>query len=166
MNRITTLLAGTIVAAGAATFAFAAQDDGHGHSHGEGETTTITGELIDTACYVASDGGAKGEGHAECAQQCLASGIPGAVLPEGGGPILYLTTNPKPLAQYAGQTIKVEGVKHEDMQAIDVKKVSVKQADGSFKEVKLDDYHHKMEGGEDAVSEDAAKDDDHAGHAH
>lgn len=165
MNRIMTLLSGAIVAAGAATFAFAGP--GHEGGHGEGETTTVTGELIDTACFVASDGGAKGEGHAECAQKCLASGIPAGVLPEGGdaNSILFLTTNPVVLAEYAGQTVKVEGVTKAGMKAIDVKKVSVKQEDGSFKEVQLKDYHHQMSGGDDAVSDDAAKD-DHSGHGH
>ena len=161
MNRITTLLAATLVAAGAGTLAFAHEGE-HAEGEGHDETVTITGELIDTACYVSSDGGAKGKGHAECAQKCLASGIPAAVLPDGGetDSILFLLTNPKVLAQYAAQTIKVEGVRHENMQSVDVKKVSVKQADGSFKEIELKDEHHKMAGGDDHA------DNGHGDHKH
>ena len=169
MNRITTLVAGLLVAGGAATFALTASAHEGEHAEGtEGETATVVGELVDTACFVSSDGGAKGKAHADCARQCLESGIPAAVLPEGKGAdsMLFLLTNPKVLAQYAAKTIKVEGVKHADKRSMDVKHLYVKQDDGSFKEVKLEDYHHKMAGGEDAVKKDAPKDaHDHAGHA-
>ncbi len=39
-------------------------------------------------------------------------------------------SNPKPLAQYAGQTIKVEGEKHEKMKAMEAKKVYVQDGGG------------------------------------
>ncbi|BAM05396.1 hypothetical protein [Phycisphaera mikurensis] len=145
----------------AAPFATAAGDHEGGHAGGEGEMTTLTGELIDTACFVASDGGAKGEGHAECASTCLATGIPAGILPEGGdtGDLLFLLTNPVPLAEYAAQTIKVEGVAHEGMQSFDVKHLYVQQEDGGFKEVTLDDNHHNMTGGD-------TKEEDHGHGAH
>ena len=152
MTRITTLLSGTLLAAGltvglsAVQPTFAQAHEGQHAEPAEGKTVTVTGELIDTACFVSSDGGAKGAGHAACATKCLASGIPAAVLPEGsdGGAdaALFLLTNPKPLAQYAAKTIKVEGIEHGAAHAIDVKKLSVKQDDGTFKEIQLDDAHH------------------------
>ena len=156
MTRITTLLSGTLIAAGltvglsAGLPSFAQAHEGE-HAEGtEGKTVTVTGELIDTACFVSSDGGAKGAGHAACATKCLASGIPAAILPEGsdGGAdaAIYLLTNPAPLAAFAAKTIKVEGIEHKAAHAIEVKSISVKQSDGSFKKVELNDAHH----GEDA----------------
>ena len=155
MTRITTLLSGTLLAAGltvglsAVQPTFAQAHEGEHAEGAEGKTVTVTGELIDTACFVSSDGGAKGAGHAACATKCLASGIPAAILPEGsdGGAdsALFLLTNPAPLAQYAAKTIKVEGVKHAGAHAIDVKKLSVKQDDGSYKEIQLSDAHHGAE---------------------
>ena len=61
---------------------------------------TIQGELIDTACFVTGD--AKGSDHAECAQKCLASGVPAGILPEGSkdsDAVMYLLTNPAVLAR-------------------------------------------------------------------
>lgn len=161
MNRITTLFAGLLVAAGATTFVYAQSGEHQEGAHQEAEAgmTTVVGELIDTACYVSSDGGAKGEGHMDCAKKCMASGIPAGILPEGGkaGDMMFLLTNPMPLAEYAAKTIKVEGVVHEDMQSIDVKHAYVKQDDGSFKEIKLSDEHHGQAEGEEH---------DHEGHQH
>ena len=162
MKRLIALLGGGVIAAGMSVAVFA--HEGHDHKKGgdDDKPTTVQGELIDTACFVAGDGDAKGKDHAQCAQKCLGSGVPAAVLPEGSKDakgIMYLLTNPTVLAQYAGQTIKVEGVSHADMHAIDVKKLSVKQGNG-WKDVQLKDEHHKMSGG-DAADGHAAG----AGHA-
>ena len=171
MNRMFALFGGTVVAAGLAVAAFA--HDGVDHSKGgkkpaiaeAGEGTkpvTITGELIDTACFTASEGDAKGKEHAECAQKCMATGIPAGILPEGNTDakaLMFLLTNPVPLAPYAAQTIKVEGTAHPGTHAFDIKKAFVKDG-ANWKEVQLKDEHHKMSGGE-------AKDDDgHKDHKH
>lgn len=161
MNRMFALLGGGVLAAGLSVGVFA-KDDGHkDHEHKEGEMTSVKGELIDTACFVSSDGDAKGKDHAACATKCMATGIPAGILPEGKGPeaMMFLLTNPKPFAQYAGQTIHVEGTAHPKSHAIDVKKAHVVMADGKMKEIKLDDEHHKM-GGES----DAKEKGEHVGH--
>ncbi len=115
----------------------------------EAKPTSIEGELIDSACYVAAEGEAKGAGHAACARKCLGSGVPAAILPAGSKDpraALFLLTNPVPLAAYAGQTIKVEGTMAGDFQAFDVKKLYVKEGQ-NWKEVQLQDEHHKMSSG-------------------
>lgn len=159
MNRITFILGGGLIAA-ASLFGVAYAHDG-AHKESDDKSTTIVGEVIDTACFTASDGDAKGKDHAECAQKCLASGIPVGILPEGKGEddALVLLTNPKPFAPYAAQTIKVEGVVNAAKHLIDVKKAYVKDGD-NWKEIQLDDEHHKMGGGEEK------KDDGHKDHKH
>jgi len=116
MQRLFVVLGGGILAAGLA-FGVSAHPpgaDSHGgHKESEaGKQVTIQGELIDAACFMTSDGDAKGKEHAECAQKCMASGIPAAILPEGSkdsDAAMYLLTDPVVLAPYAAQTIKVEG---------------------------------------------------------
>lgn len=158
MKRFVALFAVGIVAAGLGLTAFAHEGEDHGKK-AEGKKVTIQGELIDTACFITSDGDAKGKDHAECATKCMGTGVPAGILPAGAKDargLLFLLTNPVPLAPYASKTIKVEGTQYGDMHAIDAQKVWVQ--DGSnWKEIQLKDEHHKMGGG-------AA--DDHKGHDH
>lgn len=146
MNRMVAMLSGVVVAAGLSVGAFA--HEGHHAESNEGKQVTVQGELIDTACFVTSDGDAKGKAHADCAQKCMASGVPAGILPEGSknaDAVMYLLTNPQVLAPYAAQTIKVEGTAYEDKHAIDVKHLYVKEGD-NWKEIQLKDEHHKMTG--------------------
>ena len=166
MNRMFAVLSGTVVAAGLSVGVYAHEGhDGAAHKEStEGKQVTVQGELIDTACFVTSDGDAKGKDHAECAQKCMASGVPAGILPDGSkdsDAMMYLLTNPQVLAPYAAQTIKVEGTQYEDKHAIDVKKLYVKDGE-NWKEVQLKDEHHNMAGG----GSDAKEKGDHAAHEH
>lgn len=151
-KRIAALLLGAAVASFGITTVYAHPADANGqggHKESEeGKQVTVTGELIDTACFVTSDGDAKGKDHASCATRCMVTGVPAGILPEGAkdaDEALFLLTNPQVLAQYASQTIKVEGVKYEHNHAIDVKKLSVKDGE-NWKEIPLKDEHHGMGG--------------------
>lgn len=166
MNRFIASTAVAAVVSGLSLVAFAGP--GHGHADSEAKPTVIVGELIDTACFMASDGEAKGADHASCAKDCLASGIPAGILPEGKGAdaALFLLTNPKPFADHAAKTIRVEGVVH-DNKAIDVKKAFVKDGE-QWKEIQLDDFHHKMGQAEQKPQAEPkpAAGSDHGGHKH
>jgi hypothetical protein len=163
MKRSLIALGGGLIAAGLSFSAFA--HDGEHKKGEEGKNTTVIGELIDTACFVSSDGDAKGADHAKCASKCMATGIPAGILPKDSKDehgMLFLLTNPKPLASYAAKTIKVEGTVNEHLHAVDVKKLYVQQDGGKWQEVKLDDEHHKMSGDAGA----AGSDEGHAEHRH
>ncbi len=78
-----------------------------------GPAGSVTGEVIDSACYIKS--GAKGEGHAKCAQSCAESGIPLAILEDGTNKVVWVaskadmeTPNDK-LKPYAGKKVTVKG---------------------------------------------------------
>jgi hypothetical protein len=78
-----------------------------------GPAGSVTGEVIDSACYIKS--GAKGEGHIKCAQSCADSGIPLAILEDGTSKVVWLaskedmaTPNDK-LKPYAGKKVTVKG---------------------------------------------------------
>ena len=165
MNRMIALLGGGILAAGLTVAAVA--HDGK-HKKGEdGKEVTLIGELIDTACFVASDGDAKGSEHAECATKCMSTGVPAGILPQkskDASGMLFLLTNPKPLAPHAAKTVKVVGTAHTGMHAFDVKKLYVQAAGGKWQEVKLDDEHHKMTGDGEAEAGHGDHADDHADH--
>jgi hypothetical protein len=149
MNRLTLLVGGSIIAA-SSMFGFStARAD---KAADEDKPVTVVGELIDMGCFVSGDGDAKGKDHAECAQKCMASGVPAGILPEGktkAEDAMFLLTNPAPFAQYAAQTIKVEGVVHGDNKAIDVKHAWAKDGD-TWKEIQLHDEHHGMAGHDDS----------------
>jgi hypothetical protein len=52
------------------------------------QTMTVKGEVIDTYCYALM--GAKGEGHRQCAIDCVKAGIPAGLLEEGTGKVYVL----------------------------------------------------------------------------
>jgi len=80
-----------------------------GHEHGK--PVTVTGEVVDTGCYVSHDG--KGAGHAACAETCAKNGIPLAILDDAGK--LYLPLgldhkNPNTrLMPFVAKRVKITG---------------------------------------------------------
>ena len=99
---------------------------------------TVEGELVDTHCY--ADSGATGEEHAKCGKGCAKSGIPVAVL--SGGKAWTIATNPAPLADAMGKTVRVTGTQNAESQIVVPDKVEVKDGD-NWKEIPLKDAHHK-----------------------
>ncbi len=77
------------------------------------DTVTLTGEIVDSACYIKM--GAKGEGHRECAQQCADAGIPLALLEDGTNNVIWLAakedaTAANPLVrEHAAHRVQVTG---------------------------------------------------------
>jgi len=132
-GRVVSLAACVLLLVGGA-WAFAAEQANAGK--------TWQGELIDMQCY--SAGGAKGEGHKDCATKCMSSGIPAGILVDGNA--YTLATNPKPLAPYAASTIRVTGELNDQTKVISPDKIEVKEGD-NWKEVKMNDAHH---GGDEA----------------
>lgn len=73
---------------------------------------TVQGEVLDLACYLGHE--AKGEGHANCAKQCLKSGQPMGLLTTDGTVYLLLAshTEPAPYEEakiHAGAKVEVRG---------------------------------------------------------
>jgi hypothetical protein len=77
--------------------------------------TTISGELVDLKCYLTSMYKAKGEGHKECAVECIKGGLPAGIVMDSTKE-LYLVL-PKAgmdghndeLAQFAGGNVTLTG---------------------------------------------------------
>ena len=104
----------------------------HGRGpHHQGKQVVIEGELVDAGCFVT---GREGEsGHKECAQQCLLSGAPAAILPvnsTSAHDMSYLLANAAALAQFAGQPVRVEGRRYDGLHAIDPQTVYIKDGSG------------------------------------
>jgi len=83
-SRIVALSAVLILAAVTFFAALAHQHD----KPASGGSVTVTGELVDMACYMSHPETARGESHRGCAQGCLTKGLPMSVLTSGGD--LYL----------------------------------------------------------------------------
>jgi len=77
------------------------------------ETVTVTGEPIDTYCYVLM--GAKGGSHRECAIECVKKGIPAGLLEDGTNKIYILLPNkdksplPKAVIDNMGRKVTITG---------------------------------------------------------
>jgi len=77
------------------------------------EAVTIKGEIIDTYCYALM--GAKGEGHRQCAIDCIKAGIPAGILEEGTNKVYVLLPNkdksglPKGVMDKIGRTATITG---------------------------------------------------------
>ncbi len=77
------------------------------------ETVTLTGELIDTYCYVLM--GAKGESHRQCAIDCIKEGIPAGLLEDGTNKVYVLLPNkdksplPKAVVDKMGRKATITG---------------------------------------------------------
>lgn len=75
------------------------------------KTLTITGEVVDTGCYVGHD--AKGEDHAACAKMCIQSGIPAGIVTSSGKLYVVLGENHKSPADvvkgFEGKQVTVTG---------------------------------------------------------
>ena len=72
-------------------------DEGHKHDSTESKgavKVTMTGEIVDMACYSAHDG--KGAKHATCAKECALGGAPIGLLTEDGKVYLLLENHDKP----------------------------------------------------------------------
>lgn len=103
--------------------------EGHaGHEHA-GSIERVTGEVVDLACYLGH--GASGLGHKDCAQKCIASGLPVGIK---SGNTLYLAVGIEhspanaALASLAAQQVTIEGEvsERDGVHLITVKKVTPK----------------------------------------
>jgi hypothetical protein len=121
-------LSAAIAASAVTAFGFAAAKDQEKtsespamHQHetmGEsaGKTQTLTGELLDLACYVGHE--AKGEKHKSCAQACISGGAPMGLLTSDGHVYLLVENHElkKPyeeLKTKAAEQVKVTGTVQE-----------------------------------------------------
>ena len=110
--RKTTILALT----GSLTLALAAglrADEEHKHEGSEHKDTaiTVTGEILDMACYL--DHGARGKDHKDCAETCIESGLPVGIKSDKDGKTYLIIGAHKPLneqlAKHAAETTTIRG---------------------------------------------------------
>lgn len=77
---------------------------------------SVTGEVVDMACYMVHPETGHGQGHKKCAETCAKKGIPIGILTADKQVFLLLEDhdNPKPYAQLkdkAAETVTIEGNK-------------------------------------------------------
>jgi len=77
------------------------------------DSVTVVGEVIDTSCYATS--GAKGEGHRECATNCIKKGAPAGLLENGTDKVYVLipkkpiTSLPKKVMEKVAKQVSITG---------------------------------------------------------
>ena len=76
-----------------------------------GTEITVTGEVLDMACYIADN--LSGPGHAECAKACIRKGLPVGIKCQDSGRVYLLVGSNNSLnaqlADYAAKTVTVKG---------------------------------------------------------
>src|SRR5262245_13296269 len=77
---------------------------------------TLTGEIIDMACYLPHPETGKGQSHKKCAETCVKKGLPMGLLTDDKQVYVLLEDheNPKPYAQLkekAAEKVTIEGEK-------------------------------------------------------
>lgn len=80
------------------------------------DTATVTGEVVDLACYMPHPASGAGPSHRKCAETCAKKGMPMGLLTEDKQVYLLLEDheNPKPygsLKDKAAEKVTVEGEK-------------------------------------------------------
>lgn len=117
MNKVTAIIASLCLGAvfGVANAQEAAEHehdavDHEHHAEPAAATVTVTGEVLDLACYI--DHGASGAKHAACAKTCIESGLPVGIKGNDGKTYLLIGEH-KPLnatlAPLASKTVTVRG---------------------------------------------------------
>ena len=82
---------------------------------GDGEETSLTGEVLDAACYVAHGRKGAGPGHRRCAEECInKKNLPIALLTDKDEAVLLLPDHAderpyEELKSMAAETVTVEG---------------------------------------------------------
>ena len=77
------------------------------------QKVTVTGEVIDSACYIKM--GANGSGHRECTQGCADNGVPLALLEQGTDQVIWLASKERgqspneALKPHASHIVKITG---------------------------------------------------------
>ncbi len=106
----TVLVAAIVILAGAGEVAAHDGEEAHGH---DDKGTTVRGEILDMACYVAHE--AKGPDHAACAKRCVKGGQPMGLLAEDGTVYLLYANHKDGSAyeqakEYAGEKVEIVGI--------------------------------------------------------
>lgn len=116
-------------------------EEGHSHAHGEshgamppmameGSVQKVTGEVVDLACYLSE--GLSGPNHRQCAQKCIASGLPVGIK---SGDQIYLAMGSEhgpanqTLAPLAAKNVTAEGTvtERDGVHLLAIKKVTVNE---------------------------------------
>jgi len=137
MKTIGRFTMGLLWAAGAAGGALA-------HEHGEQPPSTakasaerfthkglytVTGEVVDVACYIGDGPAARGEQHKACATKCVKSGMPVGLLQDDGTLILAVTAEHGPanelLLPYLATRVRAAGTMKQNgrMMLLEIAKV-------------------------------------------
>jgi len=70
--------------------------------------TTVTGSVVDVACFMIHPGAAEAPSHKECGAACVARGVPVAIANESDGQ-LYFPADQKQLQPYRDKRVTAAG---------------------------------------------------------
>lgn len=74
----------------------------------QAKATTVTGNVVDVACFMIHPGAAEAPSHKECGAACVARGVPVAIASEADGQ-LYFPADQKQLQPYRDKRVTAAG---------------------------------------------------------
>ncbi len=75
----------------------------------EGKEITLTGEVVDAACYMIHPQAATGPSHKQCAIGCASRGVPLAIINESDGKLYFPADGNRRLVPFIGQRVTATG---------------------------------------------------------
>ena len=76
---------------------------------GKSLAVTVTGEVVDAACYMIHPQSATGPGHTECAKACADRGVPLAILSDSDKKLYFPAEGNKQLYNFIGHRVQAKG---------------------------------------------------------
>jgi|SRR5215468_389423 len=76
---------------------------------GKSQAVTVTGEVVDAACYMIHPQSATGPGHKDCAKACADRGVPLAILSDSDKKLYFPAEGNKQLYSFIGQRVRAKG---------------------------------------------------------
>lgn len=75
----------------------------------KGQSVTVTGEVVDAACYMIHPQSATGPAHKECAKACADRGVPLAILNDSDKKLYFPSKGNNELDKFIGRRVRATG---------------------------------------------------------
>ena len=111
------------------------------------EVKTITGSVVDAACFMIHPPVANAASHKECGAACIARGVPLAIAGDDGA-LYFPADGNKRLADFHGQRVRVSGTVTEKSEPLELKmpvgdkNTMAVKVEGGYKVVAIESIAH------------------------
>lgn len=94
---------------------------GHGLRAQEGRKVTVTGNVVDAACFMIHPAAATTASHKECGDACVARGVPLAIVNEADGQIYFAADGAKRIGPFHHKRVTATGTSVRKQEPMELK---------------------------------------------